>query len=171
MAPSPSIHAVMIDPDAPSPGQPQARSWLHWLVVNVPVQRVTSSHDSMRGTGSSSLQCDAERGETVMPYAPPSPPLGPPHRYLLLVAQQTGASVDGGNIAMGGMNAAVPPQGLTPISGGRQRTLSTGRLDRFAPSQLATSLAEQGRGGWDAPSFLTQHGCRIVGLNWFNVSA
>lgn len=24
----------MVDPDAPSPDAPKARSWLHWLVVN-----------------------------------------------------------------------------------------------------------------------------------------
>lgn len=160
----------MIDPDAPSPSQPKARSWLHWLVVNVPVQRVTSSHDSMRGTGSSSLQCDADRGETVLPYAPPSPPVGT-HRYMFIVCQQTGASVEAGNVALGGTEAPLPPHGLTPISGGRQRALSAGRLERLVSTQLARSLGDHGRGGFNAPSFLTQHGCRIVGVNWFTVTA
>jgi hypothetical protein len=31
---------IMFDPDAPSPDQPSMRSWLHWLVTNVPGDRL-----------------------------------------------------------------------------------------------------------------------------------
>ena len=36
---------MMVDPDAPSPNAPQYRSWLHWLVINIP------ANDPVRGEG------------------------------------------------------------------------------------------------------------------------
>lgn len=60
----------MVDPDAPSPANPKYRSWLHWLVINIP------GHD-------------IQRGEEVVPYDPPAP--GPNrHRYLYLLFKQNG---------------------------------------------------------------------------------
>uniref|UniRef100_R7W461 Protein MOTHER of FT and TF 1 n=1 Tax=Aegilops tauschii TaxID=37682 RepID=R7W461_AEGTA len=55
---------VMTDPDAPSPSEPTMREYLHWIVVNIP-----------GGT-------DATKGEVVVPYMGPRPPVGI-HRYVL----------------------------------------------------------------------------------------
>lgn len=55
---------VCYDPDAP------AGAWLHWLVTNC------------RGS-------DPSTGQTVVPWAPPTPPKGTgAHRYLFSVAEQ-----------------------------------------------------------------------------------
>jgi phosphatidylethanolamine-binding protein (PEBP) family uncharacterized protein len=60
---------VMSDPDA------AAKSWLHWLVVNIP--------------GDSN---DIFQGETVMSYTGPSPPSGT-HRYIFTLYQQPSGSI------------------------------------------------------------------------------
>lgn len=62
---------LMIDPDAPSRTAPRLRHWRHWLVVNVP------------------NSCDVREGNTVTPYAGPTPPVASgPHRYAFLVYPQ-----------------------------------------------------------------------------------
>uniref|UniRef100_A0A0M3J700 Phosphatidylethanolamine-binding protein 4 (inferred by orthology to a human protein) n=1 Tax=Anisakis simplex TaxID=6269 RepID=A0A0M3J700_ANISI len=62
---------MMVDPDAPSRKRPTMGQWLHWLVVNVP--------------GSS-----IDQGQTLTPYAPPTPPSGSGlHRYVFLAYQQS----------------------------------------------------------------------------------
>lgn len=61
---------IVIDPDAPSPHAPKYRSWLHWLVINIPSN-------------------DVYRGETVTEYMPPEPERGK-HRLLYLLFKQTG---------------------------------------------------------------------------------
>lgn len=55
---------LMSDPDA------AAKSWLHWLVVNIP-----SSSPNMT------------EGDEVISYAPPSPPSGI-HRYIFTLYEQ-----------------------------------------------------------------------------------
>ncbi|KAI5746874.1 hypothetical protein M8J77_008441 [Diaphorina citri] len=61
---------VMTDPDAPSRQNPKAREWRHWLVVNIPGSQIS-------------------RGQTITPYAGPTPPKGTGlHRYVLLVYKQ-----------------------------------------------------------------------------------
>lgn len=55
---------LMSDPDAP------AKSWLHWLVTNIP--------------GSAP---DVSQGDEVISYAPPSPPSGT-HRYIFSLYEQ-----------------------------------------------------------------------------------
>ncbi|KAL7088820.1 hypothetical protein ACP275_13G151500 [Erythranthe tilingii] len=49
---------VMVDPDAPSPGEPTLREWLHWLVIDIP-------------EGS-----DATEGKEIMECMGPKPPAG-----------------------------------------------------------------------------------------------
>ncbi|CAI5965774.1 unnamed protein product [Closterium sp. NIES-64] len=63
---------VMSDPDAPSPDNPVAAEWLHWLVVNIP-GAATLPHSSA--------------GDLVMCYKGPSPPMGV-HRYVLSLFRQ-----------------------------------------------------------------------------------
>lgn len=63
---------VMVDPDAPSPAQPTAREWLHWLLVDIP--------EGM----------DASKGRELVPYMGPSPPIGK-HRYVFVVFKQPAA--------------------------------------------------------------------------------
>ena len=73
----PSIHItpegtytlMCVDPDAPAPTRPNYRSWLHWLVINLPAH-------------------DVARGEVVVPYQPPEPAGKQRHRYLWLVFRQ-----------------------------------------------------------------------------------
>ncbi|PSC69363.1 FLOWERING LOCUS T-like isoform X2 [Micractinium conductrix] len=61
---------MLVDPDAPSPTSPKYRSWLHWLVINIP-------------------QHDVARGEVAVPYMPPEPAKGK-HRLLFLLFKQSG---------------------------------------------------------------------------------
>jgi len=61
---------VMVDPDAPSPSNPSAREWLHWIVANVPRDEVYE-------------------GEDVVPYEGPTPPEGR-HRYVMVLYRQPG---------------------------------------------------------------------------------
>ncbi|CAI7784924.1 unnamed protein product [Closterium sp. NIES-54] len=63
---------VMSDPDAPSPDNPVAAEWLHWLVVNIP-GATTLPHSSA--------------GDLVTAYKGPSPPTGV-HRYVLSLFHQ-----------------------------------------------------------------------------------
>ncbi|CAI5472369.1 unnamed protein product [Closterium sp. Yama58-4] len=58
---------VMSDPDAPSPDNPVAAEWLHWLVVNIP-GAATLPHSSA--------------GDLLTEYKGPTPPMGM-HRYVL----------------------------------------------------------------------------------------
>ncbi|XP_015907778.1 protein D2-like [Parasteatoda tepidariorum] len=61
---------VMIDPDAPDPYKPVYAQFLHWLVVNIPGNKV-------------------EEGKVLTKYMKPSPPpYSDPHRYILIVYQQ-----------------------------------------------------------------------------------
>ncbi|PUZ57716.1 hypothetical protein GQ55_5G451600 [Panicum hallii var. hallii] len=60
---------IMTDPDAPSPSDPTMREYLHWIVANIP-----------GGT-------DASKGEEVVEYMSPRPPVGI-HRYVLVLFEQ-----------------------------------------------------------------------------------
>jgi phosphatidylethanolamine-binding protein (PEBP) family uncharacterized protein len=66
---------IMVDPDAPSPDAPKARSWLHWLVVNA---TAPGEPGKAGGGGGGDVLCD---------YAGPTPPRGL-HRYVFLVYPQ-----------------------------------------------------------------------------------
>lgn len=57
----------MSDPDA------QAKSWLHWLLINIP--------------GDSFAE-----GQVIVPYSGPSPPSGT-HRYIFTLYQQPASSI------------------------------------------------------------------------------
>lgn len=59
---------MLVDPDAPAPTTPRYRSWLHWLIINIPSN-------------------DVARGEVVQDYMPPEPAKGK-HRYLWLLFKQ-----------------------------------------------------------------------------------
>jgi len=62
---------MMIDPDATSRSNPVYRSWLHWLVVNIPGNEISE-------------------GSVKASYAGPGPPKGTGfHRYVILVFEQT----------------------------------------------------------------------------------
>lgn len=61
---------AVVDADAPTPANPSARSWLHWLVVNVP-------------------GADVDDGEQVLPYIGPFPSKGGgAHRYFVVLMEQ-----------------------------------------------------------------------------------
>jgi phosphatidylethanolamine-binding protein (PEBP) family uncharacterized protein len=60
---------VLSDPDA------EAKSWLHWLIINIPGE----SNDVMEG-------------QVVVPYSPPTPPAGI-HRYIFTLYKQPGGSI------------------------------------------------------------------------------
>ncbi|KAJ8615800.1 hypothetical protein MRB53_035172 [Persea americana] len=62
---------VMVDPDAPSPSQPDLREYLHWLVTDIPAT-----------TG-------ATFGREIVCYESPRPLAGI-HRFVLLLFQQLG---------------------------------------------------------------------------------
>ncbi|XP_027927355.1 protein HEADING DATE 3A-like [Vigna unguiculata] len=62
---------VMVDPDAPSPGNPNQREYLHWLVANIP------------GTTGTNY------GEEVVGYEGPRPVMGI-HRIVFILFRQLG---------------------------------------------------------------------------------
>ncbi|KAH7701976.1 phosphatidylethanolamine-binding protein-like precursor, partial [Aphelenchoides avenae] len=62
---------MLVDPDAPEPTDPEARSWLHWLVTNIPGGEVSS-------------------GETWACWVCPTPPDAAQHRYVFLAFKQPG---------------------------------------------------------------------------------
>uniref|UniRef100_A0A2N9GYU7 Uncharacterized protein n=1 Tax=Fagus sylvatica TaxID=28930 RepID=A0A2N9GYU7_FAGSY len=62
---------VMTDPDAPSPSEPSMREWVHWIVLDIP-----------GGT-------NPTRGNEILPYVGPRPPIGI-HRYILVLFRQKG---------------------------------------------------------------------------------
>nr|3AXY_A Chain A, Protein HEADING DATE 3A [Oryza sativa Japonica Group]3AXY_B Chain B, Protein HEADING DATE 3A [Oryza sativa Japonica Group]3AXY_G Chain G, Protein HEADING DATE 3A [Oryza sativa Japonica Group]3AXY_H Chain H, Protein HEADING DATE 3A [Oryza sativa Japonica Group] len=62
---------VMVDPDAPSPSDPNLREYLHWLVTDIP------------GTTAASF------GQEVMSYESPRPTMGI-HRLVFVLFQQLG---------------------------------------------------------------------------------
>ncbi|BBN02086.1 protein MpMFT [Marchantia polymorpha subsp. ruderalis] len=60
---------VVTDPDAPSPSEPSAKEFLHWLVTDIP------------------SGADASAGRQILPYEEPKPPIGI-HRYVFAVFKQ-----------------------------------------------------------------------------------
>ncbi|KAG2609521.1 hypothetical protein PVAP13_4KG047800 [Panicum virgatum] len=62
---------VMVDPDAPSPSDPNLREYLHWLVTDIP------------GTTGATF------GQEVMCYENPRPTMGI-HRFVFVLFQQLG---------------------------------------------------------------------------------
>ncbi|XP_050341435.1 phosphatidylethanolamine-binding protein homolog F40A3.3-like isoform X1 [Bactrocera neohumeralis] len=63
---------IMVDPDAPSRAEPTLREILHWLVINIPGNKVAE-------------------GQTVAEYIGSGPPEGSGlHRYVFLVFKQPG---------------------------------------------------------------------------------
>ncbi|KAG4923002.1 hypothetical protein JHK86_051815 [Glycine max] len=60
---------VMVDPDAPSPGNPTQREYLHWLITNIPAT-----------TG-------ANFGEEIVSYESPRPIVGI-HRIVFVLFRQ-----------------------------------------------------------------------------------
>ncbi|CAO2823759.1 unnamed protein product [Amaranthus hypochondriacus] len=64
---------IMVDPDAPSPSEPQMREWLHWIVADIP------------------QGMDASKGKELVEYMGPKPPTGI-HRYVFVLFRQKGPS-------------------------------------------------------------------------------
>lgn len=61
---------IMIDPDAPGPKKPKYRGILHWLVGNIPFNRIND-------------------GETICEYLGSAPPENTgQHRYIFLLYKQ-----------------------------------------------------------------------------------
>ena len=67
---------LLVDPDAPDPAAPTYRSFLHWLVVDIPGDKG-----------------EASSGHTLVHYKKASPPVGT-HRYIALVYQQRAHSTE-----------------------------------------------------------------------------
>ena len=65
---------MLVDPDAPDPAEPTFRSWLHWLVVDVPGG------------------ADPAKGRTLTQYKGPSPPKGV-HRCASPCAAASASSI------------------------------------------------------------------------------
>lgn len=78
----PPFALLMVDPDATSRQNPQFRSWLHWIVVNV------NSTEKLH------------EGDQAVPYNGPAPPKGSgPHRYVFLLYCQRGRRLQGSELA------------------------------------------------------------------------
>ncbi|XP_009627801.1 protein VERNALIZATION 3-like [Nicotiana tabacum] len=64
----------MVDPDAPTPSNPNPREYLHWLVTDIPAT------------------AGANFGNEIIRYESPRPSLGI-HRYILVLFQQLNREV------------------------------------------------------------------------------
>nr|ACX34055.1 FT-like protein 1 [Platanus x hispanica]ACX34056.1 FT-like protein 1A [Platanus x hispanica]ACX34072.1 FT-like protein 2 [Platanus x hispanica]ACX34073.1 FT-like protein 2A [Platanus x hispanica] len=62
---------VMVDPDAPSPSEPNLREYLHWLVMDIPESTGTTF------------------GQEIVHYESPRPTVGI-HRYVFALFRQIG---------------------------------------------------------------------------------
>ncbi|XP_042503696.1 protein HEADING DATE 3A-like isoform X1 [Macadamia integrifolia] len=62
---------VMVDPDAPSPSEPNLREYLHWLVINIPEGTTTNL------------------GQEIVSYESPRPTVGI-HRLVFVLFRQVG---------------------------------------------------------------------------------
>ena len=83
------VYTVMMsDPDA------QAKSWLHWLITNIPGE-----------VG------DVAEGQSVLNYSPPAPPSGT-HRYIFTLYEQPAGSI---------MVAKPAERGNFPVSAFQQQ--------------------------------------------------
>ncbi|CAG2107976.1 unnamed protein product, partial [Medioppia subpectinata] len=61
---------AMVDPDAPSRAEPTLRNWRHWLVMNIPGNKIN-------------------KGDIISAFEGPEPPAGSGyHRYVFLVYEQ-----------------------------------------------------------------------------------
>ena len=60
----------MVDPDAPSRQDPKAAEWLHWLVVNIPGDKLENGQD-------------IGHGKVLMQHNGPAPPAGTGQYELL----------------------------------------------------------------------------------------
>ncbi|GAB4826839.1 hypothetical protein Ancab_033718 [Ancistrocladus abbreviatus] len=76
---------VMVDPDAPSPSEPNLREWLHWIVVDIP------------------QGMDASKGIELVEYMEPKPPMGI-HRYVFALFRQKAAGKYGSQLPKGRNN-------------------------------------------------------------------
>jgi hypothetical protein len=77
-----STYTVLcVDPDAPDPSLPAARSWLHLLLTGkkTGARSTTVVVDSDEAGGAGTV--------VVVPWSPPAPPIGT-HRYLFLVFEE-----------------------------------------------------------------------------------
>jgi phosphatidylethanolamine-binding protein (PEBP) family uncharacterized protein len=97
---------LMSDPDA------AAKSWLHWLITNIP--------------GESN---DVLEGQIVVPYSPPTPPSGI-HRYIFTLYKQPGGSImvaspsERGNFSVGQFERQF---GLTKVVSRTVQVPATGK--------------------------------------------
>jgi len=75
------LYTVMLtDPTAPDTRKPDSGPWRHWLVVNVPGDKIRKGNANLEGTGN-----------IITPYKGPNPPIGSGrHRYELQIYEQPG---------------------------------------------------------------------------------
>jgi len=86
---------LMVDPDAPEPGNPMWKNILHWMVINVPEEGKANRHNT--------------DGDSVIDFAEPAPPYGS-HRYTqILLRQKAVHALDPAHIRhMAGFNSTNP---------------------------------------------------------------
>jgi len=86
---------IMVDPDAPEPGNAMWKNILHWMVINIP------ENGKINHKGGD--------GDTVIEYAEPAPPFGS-HRYTqILLRQKKRNPLDPAHIRhMAGFNSTNP---------------------------------------------------------------
>ncbi|KAK4155878.1 phosphatidylethanolamine-binding protein [Chaetomidium leptoderma] len=84
---------MLIDPDAPTPDDPQFAYWRHWVVTNIPWPSLTASPPNQ-------VVVD-DAGRTLTPYLAPGPnDESGPHRYLFLLflEPEQGLSLEKGDV-------------------------------------------------------------------------
>ncbi|KAL8517884.1 hypothetical protein ACS0TY_009266 [Phlomoides rotata] len=68
---------VMVDPDAPSPSDPNLREYLHWLVTDIPA------------TTGATFEKSIDVGQEIVCYENPRPSMGI-HRFVFTLFRQLG---------------------------------------------------------------------------------
>ncbi|KAH7009155.1 phosphatidylethanolamine-binding protein [Macrophomina phaseolina] len=80
---------LMVDPDAPSPQHPSVGEWLHWLQPGVRLSRSIEPIEGPTGTALAILSASETGAEAIASYQEPSPPSLGPHRYIIMLFEQT----------------------------------------------------------------------------------
>jgi len=73
---------VMVDPDAPSRGNPKARNWLHWVVCNIPGSQVSCGETCVTYVGVGAPEKTGAHRYVVMVFEQPSSILWPRYDWL-----------------------------------------------------------------------------------------
>ncbi|RKP24584.1 hypothetical protein SYNPS1DRAFT_29658 [Syncephalis pseudoplumigaleata] len=140
---------LLVDPDDPYPEMRTYRTRVHWLVMNIPLDLMTST-------------IAADAGQTVLPYLPPHPAKGTKkHRYTLILLEQPSSSSSSSAITQAESESG---QLTSDSTVSKTDTSSTRAIDEAILARTADLLADR---IVDVGGFIHQHQLTPRGLTFF----